>query len=389
MMKQKKILFYTPFLTFGGGLEVVAIRYVNMFVKKGYLVDMYVDYNMGNENVREKEVDKRVNIKYLKSEKLSKKIYRYRTLGKKQSFYNIFLYLYILVSDYFIWKKEIKNVEKGNYDETITFFQYLPGYITKVKGPKHQIYLHGSVTRFFEGIRKYFKNSFFKKLDKFDEVYTVTYTMGEELIKLAPNLKEKQKTKYNPIDIEGIEQKALDSSELTKEEKELINEEYICSVGRLDEIDKDFSTLIKAFDELKKDTNIKEKLVIVGDGPDKQNLEDLVKKLKLKDVVFLGKKTNPYIWMKNSKLFVLSSKSEGFGVVLVEALIVGTQVISSDCPVGPREILENGKYGELFEVGNIIELKNRLKNKLKNKGNDFQTEDLNEVRLRIKEKFYN
>lgn len=361
MMKQKKILFYTPFLTFGGGLEVVAIRYVNMFVKKGYLVDMYVDYNMGDENVREKEVDKRVNIKYLKSEKLSKKIYRYRTLGKKKGFYNIFLYLYILISDYFIWKKEIKNIEEGKYDETITFFQYLPGYITKVKGPKHQIYLHGAVTRFFDGIRKYFKKYFFRKLEKFDEVCTVSQEMGEELIKLAPNLKEKQRTVYNPIDIEEIEKKSIDDSELTEEEKFLIKENYICSVGRLDESQKDFTTLIKAFGELKREEHIEEKLIIVGDGPDKQNLEDLAKKLKIKDIVFLGKKRNPYIWMKNSKVFILSSKFEGFGMVLIEALITGTKVISSDCPVGPREILKNGKYGELFEVGNIIELKNLLK----------------------------
>lgn len=379
-MKQKKILFYTPFLTFGGGLEVVAIRYVNMFVRKGYLVDMYVDYNMGDENVREKEVDKRVNIKYLKSEKLSKKIYRYRTLGKKKNFYNIFLYLYILVSDYFIWKKEIKNVEKGNYDETITFFQYLPGYITKVKGPNHQIYLHGSINRFFDGIRKYFKNIFFKKLNKFDEICTVTYTMGEELIKLAPNLKKKQRTKYNPIDVEKIEKKSLDNSELTKEEKKLINEEYICSVGRLDEIDKDFTTLIKAFGELKKEEKIKEKLIIIGDGLDRKKLEELVKELKIKDVIFLGKKNNPYVWMKNSKLFVLSSKSEGFGVVLVEALIVGTQVISSDCPVGPREILENGKYGELFRVGNVKELKKKIKNLL----NNTEKENLNKMNINIR-----
>lgn len=358
-MKQKKILFYTPFLTFGGGLEVVAIRYVNMFVKKGYLVDMYIDYNMGDENVREKEVDKRVNIKYLKSEELSKKIYRYRTLGKKKSIYNIFLYLYILVSDYFIWKKEIKNVEKENYDETITFFQYLPGYITKVKGPKHQIYLHGSVTRFFDGIRKYFKNSFFKKLEKFDEVCTVSQEMGDELIKFDPNLKEKQKTVYNPIDVEEIEKKSLDDSELTEKEKILIKDEYICSVGRLDESQKDFTTLIKAFGELKKEENIKDKLIIIGDGIDRKKLEELVNSLKIEDVFFIGRKKNPYIWMKNSKLFVLSSKFEGYPTVLIEATTLKIPAISSDCPTGPREILKNKNY--LFEIGNINELKKILR----------------------------
>lgn len=206
--------------------------------------------------------------------------------------------------------------------------------------------------------------------------------MGEELIRLVPNLKEKQRTVYNPIDVEEIEKKSLDNSELTEEEKILIKDDYICSVGRLDEIDKDFTTLVKAFGELKKDQKIKEKLIIIGDGPDRENLENLVKNLKIEGVIFLGKKTNPYIWMKKSKLFILSSKSEGFGVVLLEALIIGTPVISSDCPVGPKEILENGKYGKLFEVGNIEQLKKEIKNQLSEFKKD--SENLSKLKLSIK-----
>ena len=78
----KKVLFYTTFLTQGGGIEVVTVRYMNKFIEKGYHVDLYIDYNMGEENVREKEIDKRIKIKYLKSEKISKLIYKFRTLGK-------------------------------------------------------------------------------------------------------------------------------------------------------------------------------------------------------------------------------------------------------------------------------------------------------------------
>ena len=353
---KKKILFYTTFLTQGGGIEVVTVRYMKKFLQEGYEVDLYVDYNMGEENIREKEIDKSIKIKYLKSEKLSKLIYELRTLGKTKKIYNIPLYFLIIISDYLVWRREVKIVQRRNYDITMTFFQYLPSYITKVKGPKHQIYLHGSVTRFFDGIRKYFKKSFFRKLEKFDEVCTVSKEMGEELVKLAPNLKERQKTVYNPIDIEEIEKKSKDDSELTEWEKNLIKEKYICSVGRLDESQKDFTTLIKAFGELKKE----EKLVIVGDGPDKTKLEELVNNLKIDDVVFLGKKSNPYIWMKNSKLFVLSSKYEGFPTVLVEALTLNVPSISSDCPTGPREILGNNKEGALFKNQDIDGLKNKL-----------------------------
>lgn len=357
----KKVLFYTTFLTQGGGIEVVTVRYINKFIENGYKVDLYIDYNMGEENVREKEIDKRVKITYLKSEKISKLIYKLRTLGKEKKIYNIFLYILILVSDFIVWKKEIKKIEKENYDATISFFQFLPSYITKGKGPKHMIFLHGSVKQYFEGIRKYFKNSFFNKINRFDYICTVSEEMRSQLKEIFPNLTNKQVTIYNPIDFETIENKACKRENLTLDEEKLLKNPYICSVGRLDEGQKDFNTLINAYANLKVENKISEKLVLVGDGPDREKLENLAKKLNLEnDVIFLGKKSNPYIWMKNSKAFILSSKYEGLPTVLIEALILDVPSISSNCLTGPVEILENGKYGELFNIGNVKELEEKI-----------------------------
>lgn len=357
----KKILFYTTFLTQGGGIEVVTVRYINKFIENGYKVDLYIDYDMGEENIREKEIDKRVKITYLKSEKISKLIYKLRTLGKEKKIYNIFLYVLILVSDFIVWKKEIKKIERENYDATISFFQFLPSYITKVKGPKHMIFLHGSVKQYFEGIRKYFKNSFFNKINRFDYICTVSEEMRVQLKEIFPNLTNKQVTIYNPIDFETIENKACKRGDLTLDEEELLNSSYICSVGRLDEGQKDFGTLINAYANLKFNNKISEKLVLVGDGPDREKLENLVRELKLEnDIIFLGKKSNPYIWMKNSKVFILSSKYEGLPTVLIEALILDAPSISSNCLTGPVEILENGKYGELFNIGNVKELEEKI-----------------------------
>lgn len=357
----KKILFYTTFLTQGGGIEVVTVRYINKFIENGYKVDLYIDYNMGEENVREKEIDKRVKITYLKSEKISKLIYKLRTLGKEKKIYNIFLYILILVSDFIVWKKEIKKIEKENYDATISFFQFLPSYITKGKGPKHMIFLHGSVKQYFEGIRKYFKNSFFNKINRFDYICTVSEEMRSQLKEIFPNLTNKQVTIYNPIDFETIENKACKRENLTLDEEKLLKNPYICSVGRLDEGQKDFNTLINAYANLKVENKISEKLVLVGDGPDREKLENLAKKLNLEnDVIFLGKKSNPYIWMKNSKAFILSSKYEGLPTVLIEALILDVPSISSSCLTGPVEILENGKFGELFNIGNVKELEEKI-----------------------------
>lgn len=357
----KKILFYTTFLTQGGGIEVVTVRYINKFIENGYKVDLYIDYDMGEENIREKEIDKRVKITYLKSEKISKLIYKLRTLGKEKKIYNIFLYILILASDFIVWKKEVKKIEKENYDATISFFQFLPSYITKVKGPKHMIFLHGSVKQYFEGIRKYFKNSFFNKINRFDYICTVSEEMRIQLKEIFPNLTNKQVTIYNPIDFETIESKAYKRENLTLDEEKLLNSSYICSVGRLDEGQKDFNTLINAYANLKGENKISEKLVLVGDGPDREKLENLVKKLNLENyIIFLGKKSNPYIWMKNSKAFILSSKYEGLPTVLIEALILDVPSVSSNCLTGPVEILENGKYGELFNIGNIKELEKKI-----------------------------
>ena len=137
----------------------------------------------------------------------------------------------------------------------------------------------------------------------------------------------------------------------------MIKEKYICSVGRLDEIDKDFTTLIRAFGELKKEERVEEKLVIVGDGPDRKKLEGLVNEFEIRDVIFLGKKSNPYIWIRNSKLFVLSSKSEGFPTVLIEAKLLGCNILTSDYS-GVMEIIEDKE--SLFRVGNIEMLKEKI-----------------------------
>jgi len=128
----------------------------------------------------------------------------------------------------------------------------------------------------------------------------------------------------------------------------------ILSVGRLVP-QKDHENLIKAFYLVTK--NIDAKLVILGDGPLREKLTDLIAELNLTDQVSLhGFCIDPYPWYRSADLFVLSSLWEGFGIVLVEALECGLQVVSTDCPSGPREILQNGKYGYLVPTSDPISL---------------------------------
>lgn len=123
----------------------------------------------------------------------------------------------------------------------------------------------------------------------------------------------------------------------------------VLSVGRLT-TQKDYPTLLKAFSLAKRERIVR--LIILGEGEGRAELEEMVRDLNLEDVVDMpGFVKNPYAYMSKATVFVLSSAWEGFGNVLVEAMAVGTPVVATDCPSGPAEILENGKWGRLVPVG--------------------------------------
>jgi len=125
----------------------------------------------------------------------------------------------------------------------------------------------------------------------------------------------------------------------------------VVGMGRLCE-QKGFDILIKAH-ALVIEMGIKHNLLILGDGPLRRNLVSLSKELGVSDTVFMpGFILNPIPALKSSTLFVLSSRYEGFGMVLLEALAAGLPVIATDCISGPAEILENGKYGILVPPEN-------------------------------------
>lgn len=130
---------------------------------------------------------------------------------------------------------------------------------------------------------------------------------------------------------------------------EMTGTPVIMGAGRLCE-QKDFSTLIRGFAAVRAQRSAK--LVIIGKGPERKELEDLIERLGLcEDVDMPGFVTNPYALLKRASLFVLSSAWEGLPTVLVEAMACGTPVVSTDCFSGPREILQGGRYGPLVPVG--------------------------------------
>jgi glycosyltransferase involved in cell wall biosynthesis len=132
---------------------------------------------------------------------------------------------------------------------------------------------------------------------------------------------------------------------------------YIVSVARLDEIQKDHRTLLRAYAQLAQTFAggaLQEDLVIVGDGGFRSELEALAVELGIGERVhFTGYRNNPHAIVARASALVLSSRYEGMPMVLLEALALGKPVISTDCPTGPREILDDGRYGLLVPVGDV------------------------------------
>jgi len=212
----------------------------------------------------------------------------------------------------------------------------------------------------FKGkIVKIFYKYLFKKVKYF---VVPTYEIKDDLIKNFQIKSKNIQVIYNPIDLEKINQ--LKKEPLDKEYQQMFkNNKVLINLGNLTN-PKGQWHLIKVFSNLKK-KHSGIKLVILGEGNLKYFLVNLSNNLGLKvfdidsdkfdsnyDIYFLGFQKNPYKFLYKSDLFVFSSLREGFPNALIEAMACELPIISSNCQSGPKEILENGKYGVLLPVFN-------------------------------------
>ncbi len=180
-----------------------------------------------------------------------------------------------------------------------------------------------------------------------NKVITTSKILEYKFLKYLKYPPQKLRTIYNPIEVEEVRKKSLESLETLSFLK---NYPYLVNIGRLT-LQKGQWYLLRIFKELKRKQK-ELKLVLLGEGELKNYLIELSENLGLKtyvwdrdklhegyDVYFLGFQKNPYKFVKQAKAFVFSSLWEGFPNVVAESLAVGKAVISSDCRTGPREIL--------------------------------------------------
>lgn len=203
---------------------------------------------------------------------------------------------------------------------------------------------------------KYLKGDIILKLIHFfitphaDKIIAVSKGSLEWLRKFSHHKLKQGTFIYNPVFDNNIYALAAESVNFPIEIKDKI---VLLTVGRLSE-QKDHLTLIKAFGIFKQ-THINAVLFILGTGPLQSMLETYINDNSLADFIFLmGFEANPYKWMANCDVFILSSIYEGFGNVIVEAIALGKTVVSTDCPSGPVEILQDGALGYMCPVNDPV-----------------------------------
>lgn len=359
-IKKKKILFYNGSLRMGG-IERVLIEVIQNLDSNKYEIDLIIEDGIRSLNVFEKDIPDYIKLFYLKPENIMQKTIFFREKRKSNLVYRVIYQLMMEYEKYLKKQNLSKIVKNKKYDTIIDFDMGLSKYIDLVNGNKKIVWIHSNIESWYK--KRLRIKRLGERLKKYDVVVTICDAMKKNTEELYPFLKNKLIRVYNPFNFQKIRKLA---EETDKNNEELLKENYFVSIMRLTIAQKDFETLIRGF-SLAKNRGLKEKLYILGDGPDREKISEMIVKEKMEEEIFLlGNIKNPYPWIKNSKGLVHSSKYEGLPTVLIEALILGKTVISSDCPTGPSEILEEGRLGKLYSIGDHDKLSKLLLESLEN-----------------------
>jgi len=337
----KKVLFMIDSLETGGA-EKALIDLTNNLKNKNYKIEVKTIYNEGkyieklNKNIKYSYVIKKPNI------------------WKKRIFYRMVKYLPTKL----LYQLIINEI----YDVEIAYHELMS---TKILSGSDSnafkvAWIH---TNMFSTDKPYqmFSNyvRFVNGYDNFDKVVCVSNNI-KEVFEEKTKLYQKTLTIYNPIDKENILKLSEKKCELRKSKDKFL----IVTIGRLENV-KGYDKLCRVIKKLKDNKNNVE-LWILGEGSEKNNLENYIKENNLEEnIKLLGFKENPYNYLKEADLFISTSLIEGFSLVVAEAIILGLPVISTNTD-GPKEILDNGKYGVLVSHDES-DIYNELKNVINNK----------------------
>ena len=236
----------------------------------------------------------------------------------------------------------------------LPIMKLLLGYRPKLIAVEHAVplFIYRWTSSRKDGLLEHFVPLFYRAADA---VVCPSTTCAEAIRKKWPQLSKKTFAIPNPVPPPSTR------SQLIQDDKK---KPSVLLVGRLDDV-KDFSLAIRAFEIAARHNDIE--LIIIGDGPERNHLAELVAKLGISSrVTFTGFVNDPNRFFSKRNLVLMTSRAEHLPMVLIEALRGGCNIVSVDCPVGPREILENGSLGTLVLTRNPNDIARAIEARLQN-----------------------
>ena len=334
-MKEKKLIIFIPSVE-GGGVEK------NFFLITNYLSQYLKDITV---ITADKSVKKRINKKVTIIAPQS------NFWANQKRLIKYLLCLYKL----FLFTLQNKNILVFSFQANAYAI-----ILSKIFGIKIITRSNSSSEGWSKNIIKKFLYKIFLNLS--DQVIVNSYALKKEL---DGKFKIKSYAIYNPLNKKNIKKKSKEKIKINFFKG---NHLKLITIGRLVD-QKDHLTILKSINLIKKH-NIK--LLIIGNGNKKKLLNQYIKEKKLSSKIkLIPFQKNPYKYLSLADIFILSSKFEGLPNVLLEAQCLKKYIISTDCPTGPREILLDGKAGDLIPIGNFKKLSSRVK-KFKKHNNNYK-----------------
>lgn len=341
-MKTKLLILISRFLD--GGIDTVMLEYLRNFDHDRFELTLVIGIKMDELEVFIHKIPRNIKVEYLISRPMLTTFRKQKVKGDISLYKKVFDELLLNPFRRYMMQQKLEKLASKN-DIIIDFDCTYYSFLKKIPTTKISFF-HFSFLKYVSGnLNRLARLG--RKLETYDKIVTISEAMKQEGESLFPNIKDKLVCIYNSFDFDTIRNKAL---QIPNDER--IRKKYIVAVERLEESQKDLTTLIKAYKIVADQNKIEEKLYIIGEGKSRVQLETLTHELGLDEqIYFLGFITNPYPWIAQSRLLVHSSKFEGLPTVLIEAMILEKGIVSTDCPTGPKEILGNGKAGLLVPIG--------------------------------------
>lgn len=327
----KKLLFGAYSLDIGG-IEKALVILVNKLQEKGYDITLVLEKKQG---IFLNEIDPKI------------KIIEYASSNSKNKIQRKIINL--------IKRIKFTLKYKNKYDFSASFATYsLPSsFVARTASKNCYLWGHADYLTLFDGNAEEMKEFFIERnYDKFKKIIFVSKEGKDSFIKVFPEMKEKTMVCNNLIDADKILELSREKipeeylSKINKLENTQKETTIFINVGRHQEKQKKLSRLIEAATMLKKD-NMNFKIIFIGDGPETEEYKKQVKNNQLENnIIFLGKKQNPYPYFKIADCVVLTSDYEGYPVVFLESFILEKPIITTK--VSDYKEVEN-KYGFVTE----------------------------------------